>query len=407
MNILFLTITRILDVEERKLYQDLMRLFRDRGHNIYIVSPRERRYGESTEFKAVSGVHILGVKTLNLQKTKIIEKGIGTLLIERQFKTAIKKYISGVDFDLILYSTPPITFLNVIKYLKKTFPKAKSYLLLKDIFPQNAVDLGMLSKSGIKGVLYKFFRNKEKKLYSVSDYIGCMSPANVKYIIEQNPEIKPTKVEIAPNSIELCSQSSINREVILEKYGLPIDRPILVYGGNLGKPQGISFLIDCLNANIGRTDCHFLIVGDGVEYDRIDSWYLRMKPSNVTLFKRLPKQDFEQLTSACNIGLVFLDHRFTIPNYPSRSLSYLVNKLPLLIASDVVSDMGPIAENNGFGYWCESDSVDGFTEVLNKMLNSNIQEMGKKGFEFVRKNYLVSNTYDVIVKHFNLENEQM
>lgn len=265
----------------------------------------------------------------------------------------------------------------------------------------------MLSKSGIRGVLYKFFRNKERKLYSVSDYIGCMSPANVKYIIEQNPEINPTKVEIAPNSIELCSQSNINREVILEKYGLPIDRPILVYGGNLGKPQGISFLIDCLNANIGRTDCHFLIVGDGVEYDRIDSWYLRMKPSNVTLFKRLPKQDFEQLTSACNIGLVFLDHRFTIPNYPSRSLSYLVNKLPLLIASDVVSDMGPIAENNGFGYWCESDSVDGFTEVLNKMLNSNIQEMGKKGFEFVRKNYLVSNTYEVIVKHFNIENEQM
>jgi hypothetical protein len=163
MNILFLTITRILDVEERKLYQDLMRLFRNRGHNIYIVSPRERRYGESTEFKAVSGVHILGVRTLNLQKTKIIEKGIGTLLIERQFKTAIKKYISGVDFDLILYSTPPITFLNVIKYLKKTFPKAKSYLLLKDIFPQNAVDLGMLSKSGIRGVLYKFFRNKERK----------------------------------------------------------------------------------------------------------------------------------------------------------------------------------------------------------------------------------------------------
>jgi len=399
MNILFLTITRILDVEERELYQDLMREFRNRGHNIYIVSPRERRYGESTEFKAISGVHILGVKTLNLQKTNIIEKGLGTLLIERQFKTAIKKNISGVDFDLILYSTPPITFPNVINYLKKAYPKAKSYLLLKDIFPQNAVDLGMLSKSGIKGLLYKYFRNKEKNLYSLSDYIGCMSPANVKYVIEHNPEIEPTKVGIAPNSIDLCNQSSIEREIILEKYGLPIDRPIMIYGGNLGKPQGIPFLIDCLDANKDRSDCHFLIIGDGVEYDRIDSWYSRTKPSNVTLFKRLPKLDFEQLTGACNVGLVFLDYRFTIPNYPSRSLSYLVNKLPLLIASDVVSDMGPIAEKNGFGYWCESDSVDGFTEVLDKMLNSDIKGMGERGFDFVRKNYLVSNTYEAIVKH--------
>lgn len=399
MNILFLTITRILDVEERELYQDLMREFRNRGHNIYIVSPRERRYGESTEFKAISGVHILGVKTLNLQKTNIIEKGLGTLLIERQFKTAIKKNISGVDFDLILYSTPPITFPNVINYLKKAYPKAKSYLLLKDIFPQNAVDLGMLSKSGIKGLLYKYFRNKEKNLYSLSDYIGCMSPANVKYVIEHNPEIEPTKVGIAPNSIDLCNQSSIEREIILEKYGLPIDRPIMIYGGNLGKPQGIPFLIDCLDANKDRSDCHFLIIGDGVEYDRIDSWYSCTKPSNVTLFKRLPKLDFEQLTGACNVGLVFLDYRFTIPNYPSRSLSYLVNKLPLLIASDVVSDMGPIAEKNGFGYWCESDSVDGFTEVLDKMLNSDIKGMGERGFDFVRKNYLVSNTYEAIVKH--------
>ena len=99
------------------------------------------------------------------------------------------------------------------------------------------------------------------------------------------------------------------------------------------------------------------------------------------------------------MGLVFLDYRFTIPNYPSRSLSYLVNKLPLLIASDVVSDMGPIAEKNGFGYWCESDSVDGFTEVLDKMLNSDIKGMGERGFDFVRKNYLVSNTYEAIVKH--------
>ena len=399
MNILFLTITRILDVEERELYQDLMREFRNRGHNIYIVSPSERRYGESTEFKAVSGVHILGVKTLNLQKTNIIEKGIGTLLIERQFKSAIKKNISGVDFDLILYSTPPITFPNVIKYLKKAYPKAKCYLLLKDIFPQNAIDLGMLSKSGIKGLLYRYFRNKEKKLYSLSDYIGCMSPANVKYVIEHNPEIEPTKVEIAPNSIDLCNQSNIDRVVILEKYGLPIDRPILIYGGNLGKPQGIPFLIDCLDANKSRSDCHFLIIGDGVEYDRINSWYSSTHPSNVTLFKRLPKQDFEQLTGACNVGLVFLDHRFTIPNYPSRSLSYLVNKLPLLIASDAVSDMGPIAEKNDFGYWCESDSVDGFTEVLNRMLNSDIKGMGERGFEFARKNYLVSNTYEAIVKH--------
>lgn len=140
-----------------------------------------------------------------------------------------------------------------------------------------------------------------------------------------------------------------------------------------------------------------------MEYARINSWYSQTQPSNVTLFNRLPKDDFEMLTRACNVGLVFLDHRFTIPNYPSRSLSYMANKLPLLIASYVVSDMEPIAEQNGFGYWCESDSVEAFTDILNKILGSDMNAMGEKGYEFLCKNYLVSNTYEAITNHFTTE----
>ena len=80
-----------------------------------------------------------------------------------------------------------------------------TYLLLKDIFPQNAVDLGMMTKTGVKGMLYKLFRKKEKELYRISDFIGCMSPANVRFVLEHNPEVKAEKVEIAPNSYDVAS----------------------------------------------------------------------------------------------------------------------------------------------------------------------------------------------------------
>ncbi len=404
MNILFLTIVRFLDIDDRELYQDLMREFRDRGHNVYVVSPRERRYKEHTGFKEANGAHILGVRTLNLQKTNVVEKGLGTLLVEGQFKIAIKKYLADVDFDLILYSTPPITFPNVISYLKQKYPGAKTYLLLKDIFPQNAVDLGMMSKAGVKGLLYRYFRRKEKRLYALSDYIGCMSPANVDYVLKHNPDVSDNKVEIAPNASWLGHdrpEPAENEKVeIRKKYGLPLEKPILVYGGNLGKPQGIPFLVGCLDDNKNREDCYFLIIGDGVEYERVRSWFAENKPSNVSLYKRLPKVNFDNLTAACDVGLVFLDHRFTIPNYPSRSLSYMENRLPMLVASDPVSDMGPIAEENGFGLWCESNSVEAFSAILNKMLASDIRAMGQKGYVYLCENYLVSNTYETIMKHF-------
>lgn len=107
MNVIFLTLVRVSDIEERGIYQDLMRKFRDEGHNVYIVTPYERRMGKDTCLVESNGVHILNVKTLNIQKTNIVEKGIGTLLLESQYKAAIKKYLGGVRFDLITYSTPP------------------------------------------------------------------------------------------------------------------------------------------------------------------------------------------------------------------------------------------------------------------------------------------------------------
>ena len=133
MHIIFLTMSNLQSIAERGIYSDLMRKFRDKSHQVTIVSPRERRTGEHTNLKEIDNVQILGVRTLNLQKTNVIEKGLGQVLVESQFKKAIKKHLGDVKVDLILYSTPPITLMGVVKYLKKKNPQAMTYLLLKDI----------------------------------------------------------------------------------------------------------------------------------------------------------------------------------------------------------------------------------------------------------------------------------
>lgn len=391
--------SRIESIATRGIYTNLLCYIRDQGHSIFMVSPRERSLGRPTGMTAVDGIHILGVRTLNLQKTNVIEKGLGQLLVEYQYRNAIRKYLKDISFDLILYSTPPITFSAAIQYAQSRNPKAKTYLLLKDIFPQNAVDIGMMSKTGIKGILYRFFRKKEKKLYRISDNIGCMSPANVEYLLSHNPEVPIEKVEVAPNSIQLVEAPIVNKVEIRNKYGLPIDRPLFVYGGNLGKPQGIPFLIKCLNSNANRTDCHFVVVGNGTDFPKFQKWYMETKPASVTLLNRLPKDEYDRLVASCDVGMIFLDHRFTIPNFPSRLLPYLENRMPIIAATDPYSDTGKIAEKNGYGYWCESDSVEAFTIILNKMITSNIPKMGEIGYKFLCENYLVQNTYNAIIKH--------
>lgn len=402
MNVIFLTMSPIRSVENRNIYTDLMRKFRNEGHKVTIVSPVERRQGKPTSIVESEGVKYLNVRTLNLTKTNVVEKGIGQILVEGQFKRAIKKHAGDVIFDLILYSTPPITLMGVVKYLKKKNPKAVSYLMLKDIFPQNAVDIGMMSKSGAKGFLYRYFRKQEKELYQLSDYIGCMSPANVEFVLKHNPEIAPERVEVAPNSVELSNRADVRdiKDEVRIKYGLPIDKPLFIYGGNLGKPQGIDFLVKCLDDNKNRTDCHFVVVGSGTDQYKVQSWYDNTKPANTTVLKALPKADYDVLVQICEVGLIFLDHRFTIPNFPSRLLSYLEYKMPVICLTDPNCDMGPMAEENGFGYWGESDDVNNFNHCVDRMLSSDIKTMGEKGYSYLYENYRVDNTYNEIMKHF-------
>jgi len=401
VNILFITLLDIRTLEESGIYSDLMREFVKNGHHVYIISPVERRMGLSTHMveDGTDGlVHILKLKIGNIQKTNVIEKGISTVMIERQLLKGIKTYFRDVRFDLVLYSTPPITLVKPIAFVKKR-DHAATYLMLKDIFPQNAVDMGMMSKTGIKGFLYRHFRKKEKRLYELSDRIGCMSQANCDYVIRHNPQIDPAKVEICPNSIDVKDMSlrADERHAMRDKYGIPKDKTVFVYGGNLGKPQGIPFLIECLKTQVSNPETYFLIVGDGTEYTKLERFFEEHQPQNMKLLKRLPKDDYDHMVAACDVGMIFLDHRFSIPNFPSRLLSYMQAKLPVLACTDPHTDIGKVVTEGGFGCWCESDDTAAFSAAVDACCEASLAEQGECAFRYLQEQYSAQRGYAIIM----------
>lgn len=395
MKILFLTLARIDSIEVQGIYPDLLRKFRDNGHEVTIVSPTERKYGNKTKYIQEGGVKILNVWTTNIQKTNLLEKGITTLFLEFYYYKAIKKYINYKEIDLILYSTPPITFTNLIKRLKKA-SNAKTYLLLKDIFPQNAIDLNLLKYDGI---LYNYFRKQEKILYKISDFIGCMSPANLNYVLEKNPEIEKKKLEVNPNSIEVKKNSFRLEADLYIKYNIPRNKVLFIFGGNLGIPQGIDFLKVNITYCKSIKEAFFLIVGDGTEYSNFSHWIQTEDIKNALLIKELPKSEYDEIISLSHVGLIFLNPLFTIPNFPSRILSYMQNSLPVICATDLVTDIGDIAVNNNFGFKCLTSDFESFFDHVNKLIDSDLRLiMGKNGFEFLINEYRVENSYNKIIE---------
>lgn len=402
MNILFLSLS-FSTKNHKSFYEDLLRVFQKNGDSIYVACANEKRSQEPDGIEDNNGIIILRIRTGNITgNISLIEKGISTVTIDGLFEKAIKKKFGSVKFDLIMYPTPPITLVNTIESVKSR-TGAKAYLLLKDIFPQNAIDLGMMKKTGVKGLLYRYFRNKEKKLYRISDYIGCMSPANCEYVLMHNTEVEKEKVEVCPNCVLPSNSQMTESELdeIRKKYDVPIDKKVFIYGGNLGKPQGIKFFLQCMERCKTINEAFFLIVGGGSEENHIKRFIEENNIKNAKILRTLPKKDYQLLASSCDVGLVFLDYRFTIPNFPSRILSYMQTSKPVIVASDPCTDMGNIVEENKIGWKCMSNDSDAFVRTVQKAVKADLKKMGAQGRKYLLDNYDVKDGYEIIMKHFN------
>jgi glycosyltransferase involved in cell wall biosynthesis len=242
-------------------------------------------------------------------------------------------------------ATPPITLGSLAARLKKKH-NAQVYLILRDIFPQNAVDLGFM-KSG--SFIHKFFSKKEKNLYRTADYIGCMSQANIDYV-RQNSEVTTAKLHILRNWQYLNEDSVVNVDVIRKKYDI-FNKFAVVFGGNMGKPQQLENVIELALACKDNKDIIFILLGEGVAMDKIKKELIVKELYNVRIYSSIPKLEYQSLLKACNVGLISLHEDFTIPNIPSKALDYWNVGLPILSSLDKATDFGEILNETNSGLW--------------------------------------------------------
>ena len=137
----------------------------------------------------------------------------------------------------------------------------------------------------------------------------------------------------------------------------------------------------------------FLIIGDGTEYVKLENFVKNEKQNNVRVLKKIPKDDYDRLVAACDVGMLFLDYRFTIPNFPSRLLSYMQAGLPVLACTDVNTDVGQIIMDGKLGWWCESNNTEKFAELVSTITKQDLKEMSINNWKYLCKHYNVVEVY--------------
>lgn len=379
------------------IYTDLAEALQYAGHEITVAVSEQSKNLNQTQMKKERGFDVLRVVTGNYYDVSLIEKGVTTLRIPTLMKKGITQYLSDRKFDFILYEAPPVTNASLVSWAKKKF-KCSSYLMLKDIFPQNAVDIGIMKKSSL---IFKFFEHKEKKLYESADIIGCMSEANKQYISNHNPQLDANKIELFPNTKKITDDIETVQLEMRHKYSIHEDACVFLFGGNMGKPQYVDLLsqaiIDCKDdANI-----FFLFVGRGTDRYKLEETIKNEEINNAIVIENLPRNEYEQITKESDVGLIILDPRFTIPNYPSRILSYMEYAKPVIAATDKSTDLKDLIEKSKCGEWVWSGDKDKFVETIRSMSKSSlVKEMGSSGRKYIEKNFSLKSSVDILEKHF-------
>ena len=341
--------------------RDLSLEFVRQGYEVtmLVASPELK---ESWKIEMLNGVQIARLKTPQTKDISYVRRTIGELLMPffmlyQLHKTPLK----NPKWDGVVWYSPTI-FLAPIVHALKLFSHCKSYLIIRDIFPEWAVDMGLMGK----GLPYRFFKAIANYQYSVADVIGIQTAGNQVYFTDRLNKVNKS-VEVLQNW--LADTPNRGCKITIADTSLA-NRKILVYAGNMGIAQGMGIILNLAVQLRNRTDIGFIFVGRGSDAGKLRDEARKNGLSNVLFFDEIDPYEIPGLYAQCHIGLVSLDPRHKTHNIPGKFLSYMQAGLPVLAAVNPGNDIIRLIESEKVGQVCTNNVPETLKAKAEELLDA-------------------------------------
>lgn len=343
-----------------KLVHDLAVELVRQGHEAVVAAPDEALEGESVE----DGVTVLRVKTGKIKGAALWRRGWNEMRLPAVMWKAGRAFFERTRCGLIAFYSPTIFFGSLVRRLKKLWG-CRAYLILRDIFPQWAVDAGTLRK----GLPYLYFKRVERRQYVVADRIGVQSPANLDYFKGQDRPL-----EVLYNWTSLTPPAPA-REDYRKLWGLE-GKTVFFYGGNIGVAQDVDNLLRLAAALESDPRAAVLLVGEGSELPRLKA----LRRPNLLAKDAVSQEEYAGMVGQFDVGLISLDRQLKTQNFPGKMLSYLLAGLPVLASVNPGNDLKAMMEKAGAGLVTENGDDAGFAANARALLDpARRREMGARG----------------------------
>lgn len=333
-----------------KMMHELACEFKEQGHEVTVVTPSPKLKSK-TEISMIDGITVCRFRSGEIKNVGKVKRAINETLLSYYALRSFKSYFQDNPHDLIVYYSPTIFWGPLVSRLKKLWG-SPSYLILRDLFPQWALDQGLIRKGS---AIEKYFRYFEKKNYDSADTIGLMSQKNLEWFKETADVGKPLEVlyNWAAN-VPVKAESNYKK-----KLGLT-GKMVYFYGGNIGHAQDMMNIVRLAINMREEEKAHFVLVGAGDEVELVKEAIEREQLNNMTLLPSVSQDEFKQMLAEFDVGLFTLHKDHITHNFPGKLLGYMVQELPILGSINAGNDLKEIVEEAGAGLV----TVNGEDEVL-------------------------------------------
>lgn len=339
--------------------RDLSHEFIRQGHSLTVLLPSPNQKDDWL-LENVKGVRILRLRAPKTKGIGYFRRTVGEMLMPFFMLRRLKKSPLAREYwDGVVWYSPSIFHGPLISSIKKA-SNCKSYLIIRDIFPEWALDMGLIGYR----LPYLFFRAIALYQYSIANIIGVQTQGNLAYF-ERWKRHPNRKLEVLKNWLD----SPVDLRCSIRVNETPIaGRKIFVYAGNMGVAQGMDIFIDLAEKLQSQTDVGFLFVGCGDDVARLKSKVQERKIFNTLFFDEIHPDEIPDLYRQCSAGIVALDPRHKTHNIPGKFLTYMQSGLPVLANINQGNDLAKIIFAERVGQVCESNRVDDLLMLLNKLL---------------------------------------
>ncbi|MDN0109162.1 glycosyltransferase family 4 protein [Yersinia mollaretii] len=316
------------------------------GHEPIVITPAKDCLSNARLYEtSLDGVTVWYFKSGELKDIPNIKRAINeSLLSLNAWRAVSSKLKNDNKFDGIIYYSPSIFFGPIVKLIKKRC-NCKSYLILRDSFPQWIIDEGLIKDNSLLSGYFRFF---EKINYSAADYIGLMSKNNKLLFEKDHPSIKNTNITYnwaCPVPIKNLGVSSNFRK----KNNL-VDKVLFFYGGNIGRAQDISNILRLSKRMKKHPQAFFLFIGQGDEVELLKESISKWNLNNVMYLPSVNQLEFKKILSEADVGLFSLAKTHRVHNFPGKLLGYMVESIPILGSVNEGNDLLDIINKSESGY---------------------------------------------------------